>query len=671
MAIQNMKNLVVNRFFAPHSWLLLIISLVFVPSSSSQGIENIDNDACIDCHETSKYDTAIEVDLSHSIHEGLECLDCHQDKDFIPHDEASAMQVGCDGCRSCHEDASDEYQAHGRLEYEPCEDTPQCKDCHGDHDILPSDIKLSKTHPSNLPQTCGNCHEDIDLVKQYDILKDHPVEIYNNSVHGLANSNGNNEYDAATCNDCHSTEGTAHKIYSPIQNESSINHFNIPKTCGRCHKEIAKEYNEGIHGMLVARGNAESPVCTHCHGEHGIMSPEDPRSPVSKMKLAESTCTPCHQSELLNDEYGAPTGSLRNYVDSYHGLKSKSGDTHVANCASCHGVHRILPSNNPNSTIYPDNLQSTCGECHPGITSEIANVTIHGTVKDTRHPIAIIVEKIYILLIIIVIGFMVLHWLIDLIRQIIKTMTRRPQVRRMHLGEVWQHTLLMGSFLTLVVSGFALRFDQAWISTFFFGWDGGFEFRGTLHRIAAVIFILTVVWHVIFLIFTKRGRQFFKDMLPLFRDLREFGSRISYNLGLGSKNTKFTRFSYVEKAEYWALVWGTVVMIITGILLWFDNWFIHFIPIGALDVALVVHYWEAWLAFLAIVVWHLYSTVFSPHVYPMNPSWLTGSMPEDMYRHEHPDYVDEEIEMEKALRKAKGKRFKKPKDSPDNHDQKQ
>ncbi len=91
------------------------------------------------------------------------------------------------------------------------------------------------------------------------------------------------------------------------------------------------------------------------------------------------------------------------------------------------------------------------------------------------------------------------------------------------------------------------------------------------------------------------------------------------------------RFNYVEKAEYWALVWGTAVMIVTGIMLWFDNWFIQFLPKGVLDVALVIHFWEAWLASLAILVWHLYSVIFHPHVYPMNPSWITGNMPDEMY----------------------------------------
>jgi cytochrome b subunit of formate dehydrogenase len=112
----------------------------------------------------------------------------------------------------------------------------------------------------------------------------------------------------------------------------------------------------------------------------------------------------------------------------------------------------------------------------------------------------------------------------------------------------------------------------------------------------------------------------------------------------------------VEKAEYWALVWGTAVMVLTGVLLWFDNWFIQRLPAVVLEVASVVHYYEAWLAMLAILVWHAYATVLNPKVYPMNPSWLTGRMPEEMYRHEHPEHVEEakqETEAWERRREAK------------------
>jgi cytochrome b subunit of formate dehydrogenase len=141
-------------------------------------------------------------------------------------------------------------------------------------------------------------------------------------------------------------------------------------------------------------------------------------------------------------------------------------------------------------------------------------------------------------------------------------------------------------------------------------------------------------------------------MLPSLKDFAQFWQKIMFNLGMRKKEPQFERFSYVEKAEYWALVWGTIVMVITGLLLWFDNWFIQYLPKGVLDIALVVHFYEAWLATLAIIIWHFYSTIFHPRVYPMNPSWLTGKMPEKMYEHEHPLHVDEaKKEMSEKIKK--------------------
>ncbi|MGD8440085.1 MAG: cytochrome b/b6 domain-containing protein [Holophagae bacterium] len=627
-------------------WAVVLVASVVLSSSSVSAqtsiemdeVEVIDSSACGDCHEASAHGSQFRDDLEHSVHSGFECLDCHTDRGTIPHrPEATCSE--CDSCRMCHEDKAAEYTMHGRGEVGVSADTPHCYDCHGDHDVLPSSVKRSKTHPVNLPETCGTCHENIDLTKKYEILIDHPIEIYRNSVHGRATRGG--IYVAASCNDCHSSNGTAHRILAPGHPDSSINHFNIPNTCGTCHKGVEGDFWEGIHGKLVKRGETDAPVCTDCHGEHGILSPDDPLSPVSRSKVAEMTCSPCHESAVLNEKYGVKTERLTTFIDSYHGLKSKAGDTHVANCASCHGVHRILPSSDPTSTINPANLQNTCGECHPGISEKMASTPIHGIGgQGLRTHAAEIVEDIYIVAIWIIIGLMVLHWLIDLQRHLRDVMAKRPQVMRMRPDEVVQHALLAVSFISLVISGFALRYDQGFVARFFFGWEGGFEVRGTLHRIWAVVFILTIAWHVVFLT-TERGRRFVKDMLPIRRDFQFFMRRMLHNIGLRPPMLSIQRFNYVEKAEYWALVWGTAVMVVTGLMLWFDNWFIQFLPKGVLDVALVIHFWEAWLASLAIVVWHLYSVIFHPHVYPMNPSWITGMMPDEMYEHEHPGHLEQ------------------------------
>jgi cytochrome b subunit of formate dehydrogenase len=604
----------------------LITAIINLPVSG----QAIEDSECLECHDSKKINDMGTYDevLNLSSHAGSSCTDCHSDITELPHNDS----LGKVECGDCHDAAAQIYRFHGRKSVTQDEDIPRCADCHGEHHILPATDKSSMTNPLNLPATCGRCHENIDLTKRHEILYGKAVEVYKSSVHGKATLGG--VYTAATCNDCHSSDGTAHKILGPGNSESTINHFNIPKTCGKCHRNIENDYWEGIHGKLVERGETDAPVCTDCHGEHGIIAASDPQSRVSPSRVAEATCAPCHESARLNEKYGTPTERLKTWVDSYHGLKSKAGDLTVANCASCHGAHRILPHTDSTSSIFSGNLQATCGECHPGISQAMAATPIHGIPGVSGTPAANIVKYIYLIAIFIIIGLMVIHWLLDLLRKI-KDSSRGRQIERMKIGEVWQHTFLMVSFIVLVITGFALRYSESWWVDFFFGWEGGFPLRGVIHRFAAVVFIITVIWHIIYLT-TNRGRRFLGDMKPKTRDFTDFLWMSIYNLGLRKGRPTFSRFSYVEKAEYWALVWGTVIMIFSGFFLWFDNFAVKWFPKGFLDVMVVVHYYEALLATLAILIWHLYSTIFDPNVYPMNPSWYSGKMPAEMYKNEHP-----------------------------------
>ncbi len=146
---------------------------------------------------------------------------------------------------------------------------------------------------------------------------------------------------------------------------------------------------------------------------------------------------------------------------------------------------------------------------------------------------------------------------------------------------------------------------------------------------------LGAIWHLFYL-FTLKGRMFFKDMSLSFLDAKQFYGMMMYNLGRTDEHPQMRRFSFVEKAEYWALIWGTIVMAITGLAMWFESYLVAYLGKGVLEVFLVIHYYEAWLAFLAILVWHMYGVIFNPHLYPMNPSWLNGKMPKEMFEVEHP-----------------------------------
>ncbi len=605
---------------------------------------------CSDCHNGRELDpTTVCVSwklLAQSVHSGLECSSCHPSitvADVNPSAERPHGMVGAVDCGECHEEAAEAYVKHGRMEVGKDADIPACWSCHGTHDILaPSDLH-SYVHPSNLAQTCMSCHTDVDLVRQHDVLAEGPIRLYESSVHGRSSKKG--LYKQANCNNCHSSPGpdgtpSAHRILGAADPESTIYHFNIPDTCAQCHKPIAADYWDGVHGRLVKRGDLDSPVCTTCHGEHGIISPSDPASPVSAAQVAEQTCSPCHESVVLNERYGVPGGRLKSYVDSYHGHKGKGGDVKVANCASCHGAHRILPSTDPTSSIHAGNLQATCGECHPGISPELASTGIHTTPTEREAGWPEFFRDIYIILIAVTIGGMLLHNGAHWVRHV-KLLAHKPFIMRLTANETAQHWALMISFIILVASGFSLRFSESWWVQALFGWgeEGrGFVLRGKIHRGAAVVMILVSLWHVFYL-FSRRGRHMLGEMMPRWCDLTHIKENILFFLGIRGQEPRFGRFSYVEKLEYWALAWGTVIMTGTGILLVFDNYFITRwnLPKGFLDVMLVIHYYEAWLASLAILVWHVYGTVFSPTVYPMNPAWLAGRMPKAMYDHEHPD----------------------------------
>jgi cytochrome b subunit of formate dehydrogenase len=154
--------------------------------------------------------------------------------------------------------------------------------------------------------------------------------------------------------------------------------------------------------------------------------------------------------------------------------------------------------------------------------------------------------------------------------------------------------------------------------------EGARSMRSIIHRVAAVVFMAVSVTHLISLIVSRRLRNHWKEMLPNANDPREALSNFAYNVGLGNTPPGRSAHSYVEKAEYWAVVWGAIVMVGSGLLLWANNLAMKLLPKTWLDVATSVHFYEAVLATLAIVVWHFYSVILDPDVYPLNTAFLTG-----------------------------------------------
>jgi cytochrome b subunit of formate dehydrogenase len=222
---------------------------------------------------------------------------------------------------------------------------------------------------------------------------------------------------------------------------------------------------------------------------------------------------------------------------------------------------------------------------------------------------------------------------------------------RMTLNERAQHLNLAINFTILVITGFALSFPKAfWVSPIT-DVPAGMTIRGFLHRLCGVATVFLGGYHILYCAFTKRGRGIIKDMIPGLKDAIDLWETLKNNLFINrpAKKLKMPRFNFREKLEYLGLIWGTLVMTVTGFILWFEVEWLKYFPKWTFDVARTIHFYEAILATLTIIVWHFYSVIFNPDVYPMSWAWITGDLTEHEMEEEHG------LELERIKAEEKGK----------------
>jgi cytochrome b subunit of formate dehydrogenase len=617
---------------------------------------------CANCHDAEHTAFATSIHTTTKAKKGVTCVDCHSPHigAKLPENGPARKQVTSHQCASCHARVQAGFveSGHGQALAEGIGGVPGCTDCHGAHDVHPALAEDSKTSRKNEAALCLSCHlNDPDVRARVGPTAGF-ISSYETSVHGRAIKDGMEG--AATCTDCHGS----HEMKKGSDQASKVSKKHIAATCGGCHGDVQEQFEGSIHGKALAKGIAASPTCTDCHGEHGILSPKDVRSPVSPKNVSAQVCSPCHASVKLTQKYGLATNRFQSFNDSYHGLANRAGSVEVANCASCHGVHDIKPSTDPTSRIYPANLVKTCGTCHPGANENFTKGAVHVIASSGDDATLYFIATTYVVLIVVTIGGMFVHNVLDFVKKARRQlMYRRGLLQRRHvghrlyvrmsLGERVQHAVLAVSFMLLVLTGFALRFPDAWWVVWLRGLSSWmFEARGIIHRIAGVLLVLVSLYHVYYVFVVPRGKQLLRDMLPVRQDIVDLLNAFRYYLGFTDTKPQFGRFSYIEKAEYWALIWGTFVMAVTGFILWFDNTFMGLLTKLGWDIARTIHYYEAWLATLAILVWHFYFVIFNPDSYPLNLAFWKGTLTEEEMREEHPLELDEILRHEAALKLA-------------------
>ncbi len=215
-----------------------------------------------------------------------------------------------------------------------------------------------------------------------------------------------------------------------------------------------------------------------------------------------------------------------------------------------------------------------------------------------------------------------------------------------------QHLTLAIGVILLIITGLPIKFHESKIAELFFDLIGGIQVSRILHRIGAAMLIFVSIWHTIYIAFTEEGRNEFKELLPRKKDFLDFWQNIKYMLGKTNERPKYGRYSYIEKFDYWAVYWGVVIMVLSGLILWFHNFFLGIFPKFVFDIAKEAHSDEAMLATLAIVIWHWYNAHFNPHIFPFNPTIFTGKISKERMIREHPlEY--ERIMKEKLTREEK------------------
>ena len=368
------------------------------------------NDTCLACHSDpdAKAGTgkSVAVDpkkFAASAHGtlGLDCVACHTDLSKtteFPHAEKLARV----SCATCHDQASAAFDAgiHAQARRQATGSlAATCVDCHTSHEIRSAKDPESRTYPLNLPETCGQCHGNPSVIQKGAIPGGNVAALYRDSIHGRAVSRSGLLV-AANCTSCHGS----HDIRPKAEPQSRVHRTQVPDTCGACHAGIKTQYDTGVHGAALAKGDPRAPACADCHTAHQIQSAQT----VSWQLDVIRECGTCHADKI------------KTYRDTFHGQVTSLGFVRVATCSSCHGAHAVYPKSDPRSTVSEARLLETCRQCHASATAGFIRYDPHADKSDkARNPALFYASRFMTWLLAGTFGFFGLHALLWLPRGVI------------------------------------------------------------------------------------------------------------------------------------------------------------------------------------------------------------------------------------------------------------
>lgn len=591
--------------------------------------------------------TVLKEDIQNSTHRDIPCVKCHSYID--PQRHRPCETAGRVDCSNCHAQIAEDYfeSDHGQGYTQKTANSPYCTDCHGKHQVLSHLDERDKTYRANIPKLCGDCHSKLSAASPEDSERNVLVD-YSSSVHGRGLIK-KGLLPTAVCTDCHNT----HFILNNKATQSSIYFKNISATCATCHQGIYKEYANSIHNIFSVEAEKKLPNCEDCHSAHKIKEIHQDQF----MTEVTHQCGSCHQ-DLSNT-----------YTETMHGKAYTLGYLKAARCSDCHGAHDIQKVDHPESHVGFNKVVKTCQKCHPDANRRFTGYLTHATHHDKqKYPVLYFTFWAMTSLLIVVFSFFGLHTLLWMPRSFkylkekrkTEKIHKRYYIQRFTAGQRLTHIFVILTFMGLALTGMMLKFASMPWAKYLASLFGGVEIAGRIHRVCAVITLGYSLVHILSLIsFKTRTKTPWKQMIfgkrSLWfnkKDLRDFICSAKWFLGLGPR-PEYGRWTYWEKFDYMAVFWGVAVIGISGLILWFPEFFTKIFPGWLINVTMIIHSDEALLAVGFIFTVHFFNTHLRPESFPLDPVIFTGLVPLDEYKGDRPEeyrYLKESGTLKKAVK---------------------
>ena len=444
--------------------------------------------------------------------------------------------------------------------------------------------------------------------------------------------------------------------------------------CGACHAGVLEDLQGSAHGRWLQKAEGiAGATCQSCHGSPHEVAPEPApadRAAVRAYRRALSRrCEACHGDPKFTEAAGLQAQVAVNWKDSIHGRLVALGSERAPLCLDCHAGlveksgHRSIAGGKVAESavaaadpIRPGDARvRTCGQCHRASNPGFAGLIAHRPLQDTGK-VPHLVHIAFSWLTTLTLLFFAFHVLVDFVFELRRRMAKRKEahgadpeahevVTRFDIHQRIQHWLMLTGVILLGLTGWPLRGAGAGAvdmaqrvesSSRFMALLGGPHGAGIVHRVAAVLIMLSGAYHLVYLATLAKKRVLPFSMLPLPRDASDIRNNILFMLGLRKERPRFDRFNYLEKFDYWAVFWGIVMMVGSGFIFWFPAEISRFLPTWLVSSALIVHGEEATLAILFLFVVHFYNVHLKPSIFPMNWAWLTGQTTVEYMKDEHP-----------------------------------